>query len=375
MIFDPAQIQRGARLKRSPYFEATQRAGCRGYTVYNHMLLPIRYSGFEAEYKRLLADVTLWDVSVERNVEIAGRDGLRFAELLTPRDLSKCRVGEGRYVLLTDDAGGIVNDPVLLRLEENRFWLACADSDVLLWAKGVARGAGMDVTLRELEVAPLQVQGPKSRELVAELFGDWVSHLKYYEFKQTELKGIPLIVTRTGWTGELGYELYLLDPARGVELWNRVIKAGKRYNIAPTGPSDIRRIEAGILNYGIDMTLDNNPYELGLERLVNLDKATEFIGRDALRKIQREGVKKKLVGVEIGGKPMDMNMTRYPVKGGGFVTSCVYSPRLKKNIGYAMLPIERAAEKKLKIEAPGGVRSAAIVPLPFIDPKKAIAKS
>jgi glycine cleavage system aminomethyltransferase T len=376
MIFDPAQIQRGARLKRSPYFEATQRAGCRGYTVYNHMLLPIRYASFEAEYKRLLADVTLWDVSVERNVEIAGRDGLRFAELLTPRDLSRCRVGEGRYVLLTDDAGGIVNDPVLLRLEENRFWLACADSDVLLWAKGVARGAGMDVTLRELEVAPLQVQGPKSRELVADLFGDWASNLKYYEFRKTELKGIPVIVTRTGWTGELGYELYLLDPTRGVDLWNRVMKAGKRYKIAPTGPSDIRRIEAGILNYGIDMTLDNNPYELGLERLVNLDKAADFIGRDALGKIQREGVKKKLVGVEIGGKPMDMNMTRYPVKGGGFVTSCVYSPRLKKNIGYAMLSVENSAPgTRLKINAPGGVRNAVIVPLPFIDPKKAIAKS
>ncbi|HEX5767283.1 MAG TPA: hypothetical protein VFX94_03530, partial [Burkholderiales bacterium] len=303
MIFDPAQIQRGARLRRSPYFEATQRAGCRGYTVYNHMLLPIRYDSFEREYERLLADVTLWDVSVERNVEIAGRDGARFADLLTPRELSRCAVGEGRYVLLTDEAGGIVNDPVLLRLEENRFWLACADSDVLLWAKGVARGSGMQVELRELDVAPLQVQGPKSRQLVTELFGEAVSSLKYYEFRKAELRGIPVIVTRTGWTGELGYELYLLDPARGVELWDHVMAAGKAYNIAPTGPSDIRRIEAGILNYGIDMTLDNNPYAVGLERLVNLDKKADFIGREALRRIAQDGVKRKLVGVEIGGTP------------------------------------------------------------------------
>jgi glycine cleavage system aminomethyltransferase T len=292
MIFDPAQIQRGARLKRSPYFEATQRAGCRGYTVYNHMLLPIRYDSFEAEYQRLLADVTLWDVSVERNVEIAGRDGARFAELLTPRDLSKCAFCEGRYVLLTDEAGGIVNDPVLLRLEENRFWLACADSDVLLWAKGLARASGMQVELRELDVAPLQVQGPKSRQLVTEMFGDRVEKLGYYHFFEAKLDGIPVIVTRTGWTGELGYELYLLDPARGVEFWNRVMKAGKPYNITPSGPSDIRRIEAGILNYGIDMTLDTNPYEVGLERLVNLDKAAEFIGRDALRRLSKQGVKK-----------------------------------------------------------------------------------
>jgi aminomethyltransferase len=314
-------------------------------------------------------------VSVERNVEIAGRDGLKLAELLTPRDLSKCAAGEGRYVLLTDDAGGIVNDPVLLRLDENRFWLACADSDVLLWAKGVARGAGLQVEVRELDVAPLQIQGPRSRDLVRDLFGDSTLGLKYYQFIQTRLGSIPVIVTRTGWTGELGYELYLLEPSKGVELWNRVLKAGKRYNIAPTGPSDIRRIEAGILNYGIDMTLDNNPYELGLERLVNLDKAADFIGREALRRIQKEGVKKKLVGVEIGGKPMDMNMTRYPIKGGGLVTSCVYSPRLKKNIGYAILPVERSSEKKLRVEVPGGVRNATIVPMPFIDPKKAIAKS
>jgi glycine cleavage system aminomethyltransferase T len=375
MIFDPALIQRGARLKRSPYFAATQRAGCHGYTVYNHMLLPIRYDSFEAEYDRLLKGVTLWDVSVERNVEIAGRDGYKFAELLTPRDLSKCRVGEGRYVLLTDDAGGIVNDPVLLRLEENRFWLACADSDVLLWAKGVARGGGLQVELRELDVAPLQVQGPKSRDLIGELFGDWASGLKYYEFKKAELQGVPVIVTRTGWTGELGYELYLLDPARGVELWNRVMEAGQRYGIAPTGPSDIRRIEAGILNYGIDMTLDNNPYELGLERLVNLDKAAEFIGREALKKIAKNGVKKKLVGLEISGTKMDLNFTRYPIRGGGFVTSCVHSPRLKKNIGYAMLPMERISEKRLEVEAPDGVRAAVVVTMPFIDPKKEIAKS
>jgi aminomethyltransferase len=374
--FDPALIQRGARLKRSPYFEATQRAGCLGYTVYNHMLLPIRYDELEAEYRRLLAEVTLWDVSVERNVEIAGRDGLAFAELLTPRDLSKCRVGEGRYVLITEEAGGIVNDPVLLRLEENRFWLACADSDVLLWAKGVARSSGLQVELRELDVAPLQVQGPKSRDLVKDLFGDRVLGLGYYHFFKAELQKIPVIVTRTGWTGELGYELYLLDAARGVDLWNRVMEAGKRYNIAPTGPSDIRRIEAGILNYGIDMTLDNNPYELGLERLVNLDKPAEFIGREALRRIAKDGVKKKLVGVEISGTKMDLNMIRYPIRTGGYVTSCVHSPRLKKNIGYAMVAVEYSAlGTRLDVQAPDGARSAVVVPMPFIDPKKTIAKS
>jgi aminomethyltransferase len=279
-------------------------------------------------------------------------------------------------VLLTDEAGGIVNDPVLLRLEANRFWLACADSDVLLWAKGVARGSGLQVELRELDVAPLQVQGPRSRELVRDLFGERVLNLGYYHFFEARIEGTPVIVTRTGWTGELGYELYLLDPSRGVELWDRVMDAGRRYRIAATGPSDIRRIEAGILNYGIDMTLDTNPYELGLERLVNLDKAAEFIGRDALRRISKEGVRKKLVGVEIAGAKMDLNFTRYPVNPAGFVTSCVHSPRLAKNIGYALVPAEYSAPgTRLEVQAPDGGRAALVVPMPFIDPKKAIAKS
>lgn len=374
--FDPALVQRGARLRRSPYFEATQRAGCRGYTVYNHTLLPIAYDGFEAEYRKLLAGVTLWDVAVERNVEIAGPDAMRFAQLLTPRELASCPPGHGRYVVLTDEAGGIVNDPVLLRLEENRFWLACADSDVLLWAKGLSRGAGLQVELRELEVAPLQIQGPKSKAVVGALFGNAVPDLKYYQFARHELHGIPILLTRTGWTGELGYELYLLDPARGTELWERVMHAGRPFGIAPTGPSDIRRIEAGILNYGIDMALDTNPYEVGLERLVQLDKPAEFVGREALRRIAAGGVTRKLVGVEIGGERLELNMTRWPVRGGGHVSSAVYSPRLTKNIGYALVPVEQARDgAKLEVETPDGLRPALVVPMPFVDSRSRACES
>ena len=377
---DMSLVQRGARLKRSPYFEATRRHGCWGYTVYNHMFLPIGYDDLEREYWKLLNDVTVWDVSVERNVEISGRDGLRFMNLLTPRDLSKCPVGRGRYVVLTAEDGGIVNDPVLLRVDVNRFWLAAADSDVLLWAKGVALGSGMEVEVRELDVAPLQVQGPKSRDLVQDLFGERVSRLAYYEFFEAKLGSIPVIVTRTGWTGELGYELYLLDPARGLDLWDGIMEAGARYGIAPTGPSDIRRIEAGILNYGVDMTLATNPYEVGLERLVSLNKAEPFIGRDALKRISTQGVTRKLVGVEIEGDRLEFNMTRWPVRRGsdalGEITSAIYSPRLKKNIGYAMLPVAHtAAGSTLKIDTPDGERGATVVPMPFIDPAKTLAKS
>src|SRR3989449_8716713 len=286
MVYDMALIQRGARLRRSPFFDKTLEAGCRAYTVYNHTFLPSYYDDPVNEYWHLLKHVALWDVAVERNVEISGPDGFAFMQLLTPRDMSKCRVGQGKYVLITDEDGGILNDPVLLRLEENRFWIALADSDILLWAKAVARGSGLDVTISEPEASPLQVQGPKSKALMADLFGDKVTALPYYFFARTELDRIPVLVTRTGWTAEVGYELYLLDASRGEDLWNAVMKAGKPYNIRPTGPSDIRRIEAGILNYSAEIKLEENPYEGELGPLVDLDKAGDFIGRAALPRIK-----------------------------------------------------------------------------------------
>ena len=378
--FDMRLIQRGARLRRSPYFQATQRYGCRAYTVYNHMFLPSYYDDPVTEYWHLLEHVSVWDVSVERQVEITGPDAFRFTNQLTPRDLSRCRVGQGRYVLITAEDGGIINDPVLLRLEENHFWLAVADSDVLLWAKGVAMATEMRVHIGEPDVSPLQVQGPKSKTVMQVLFGDRVLDLHYYGFFEAKLDGIPVVVTRTGWTGEVGYEIYLRDGSRGVELWERIMAAGAPYEIRPTGPSDIRRIEAGLLNYGADMTLDNNPYEVGLDRLVELDKDAGFTGREALRRIKAEGVKRKLVGVEIQGDPLDLNESAWPVRSGaatiGTATSVVYSPRLKRNIGYAMVPVTHAAlETEMEVETTLGPAKAIVVTMPFIDPKKAIPRS
>ena len=378
--FDMATIQRGARLRRSPYFDATMRHGCAAYTVYNHMFLPTRYDELEREYWKLRNDVTLWDVSVERQVEIRGRDALAFTNLLTPRDLTKCKVGQGKYVIITDEQGGIINDPVLLRLGENHFWLAAADSDVLLWAKGVARNSGMDVEITEPDVSPLQIQGPKSKHVVQALFGDKVLDLAYYYFLETELDGIPVVVTRTGWSGEVGYEIYLRDGSRGEELWDRVIDAGQPFNIAPTGPSDIRRIEAGILNYGIDVTLDNNPFEVGLDWLVDLEQDADFIGREALEQIKARGVERKLVGVEIFGEPLDLNMTAWGVshagRSAGRVTSAVYSPRLEKNIGYAMVPTELSdLGTTFTVATPRGDAQGTVVTKPFVDPSKKVPKS
>ncbi|HEX2030736.1 MAG TPA: glycine cleavage T C-terminal barrel domain-containing protein [Actinomycetota bacterium] len=372
-------IQRGARLRRSPFFEATQRYGCKAYTVYNHTFLPSFYDDPEAEYRHLLEHVTLWDVSVERQTEITGPDAFRFASLLTPRDLSSCAVGQGKYVLITTPAGGIVNDPVLLRLGQNHFWLAAADSDLLLWARGVAAFAGMDVELNEPDVSPLQIQGPRSKEVVRDLFGEAALELRYYWFLETELDGIPIVVTRTGWTGEVGYEVYLRDGSRGDDLWERIMEAGRPYQIRPTGPSDIRRIEAGILNYGADMTLEDNPYEVGLDRLVDLDKEQEFLGREALRRVHDQGVSRRLVGVEIAGERIEFNMTKWPVRRGGEavgrVTSAIYSPRFERNIGYAMVPVKLAEQgTELAVDSPWGERAARVVPMPFVDPSKEIPK-
>ncbi len=379
--YDMTKIQRGARLRRTPYFAATQRCGARGYTVYNHTLFPINFDDLETEYRALLEDVTLWDVGVERNVEITGPDAFALTNMLTPRDLARCAVGQGKYIVVTAEDGGIVNDPVLMRLGENHFWLALADSDVLLWARGVALNSGMRVQMTEPDVWPLQVQGPKSKQVLEALFGDRVLQLPYYHFLEASLDGIPVIVTRTGWSGEVGYEVYLRDGSRGVELWERIMDAGRPHGIKPTGPSDIRRIEAGILNYGADMTLENNPYEVGLGWLVDEGKEADYIGKEALRRLKAEGLKRKLAGVEIEGDRIEFNMTKWAVHAGGepvgHVTSAIYSPRLGKNIGYAMLPIQHAAlgaQVTVMVEDTEP-RRATVVKKPFVDPKKEIPKS
>jgi glycine cleavage system aminomethyltransferase T len=381
MPFDMSLVQRGARLRRTPFFDATQRYGARGYTVYNHTLFPICFADLEEEYWHLINHVTLWDVAVERQVEITGPDAFEFTNRLTPRDLSRCAVGQGKYVVITADDGGVVNDPVLLRLGENHFWLALADSDVLLYARGAALHSGLRVTIAEPDVSPLQIQGPRAKEVVRTLFGDKVLALKYYWFLETALDGIPVVVTRTGWSGEVGYEVYLRDGSRGDELWERIMEAGKPHQIHPTGPSDIRRVEAGILNWGADMTLEDNVFEAGLDWLIDPKKSADYIGRVALERIRAAGVTRKLVGIEIAGDPVGFNTVKWPVTAGGRtigrVTSAIWSPRLKKNLGYAMLPVDRTAlGTVITVEIPGaGSRAATVVAKPFVDPKKEIPKA
>ena len=383
MAFDMSVVQRGARNRRTPYYEATQRYDPKGFTVYNHMYFPIRFDTFEAEFEALLNDVTLWDVSVERCLEISGPDGFAFAQLLTPRDLSKCAVGQAKYVLICDGDGGIINDPVLTRMDETTFWFALASSDALLFARGLRNAyPELDVTIREADVAPLQVQGPKSKPLMHKLLGDTVLDLKYYYWMHAEIAGVPVVVTRTGWTSEVGYEVYTTETSRGVEVYEAIMAAGQEFDIKPTGPSDIRRIEGAIFNWGADMTYENNPLEMGLERLVDWDLADDAsISLRALRRIQAEGVGRKIVGVEFDGEPFEaLNNTKWPVTADGTrigkVTSAIYSPRLKRNIGFAWVPVEYAGlGTSLGVETEWGARSGVVVEMPFVDPSKQIPVS
>jgi glycine cleavage system aminomethyltransferase T len=374
----------GPWYRKGPFFDAATRSGCNGHDIYNHMYLPASYGDGDPveEYWALLNGVTLWDVSVERIVEITGPDALRFTDMLTPRDLSSCAPGRGRYVVITAESGGIVNDPVLLRLAEDRFWLAAADSDLLLWAKGVAVYAKMDVEIREPDASALQIQGPKAKDVVHSLLGDLVLGLGYYHCAEMDLHGIPFVISRTGWTGEIGYELYLTDRSRGDELWDRILEAGRPYDIRPIAPSDARRVEAGIFNYGSDLTLETTPLEVtGLERMVDAGKDRDYVGRQALERQRTEGVRHKLVGVEIGGEPLVPEATEFwPViedaRRIGHATVAVYSPRLEKNIGYVWVPIERAElGTALRLETEfGDTRPARVARIPFVDPSKEVPR-
>jgi len=367
----------GPWYRRSPFFEATLRWGCKAYDIYNHMYLPAFYDELAAEYWALVNDVTLWDVGVERVVEISGPDGFTLANAMTCRDLTRCAVGQGKYAPIIAPDGGIVNDPVLLRRGENTFWLCLADADAHLYAMGLAHGMGLDAAISLPEVYPVQVQGPKARDLMRDLAGEAILGVKYYWSLDTEIGGIPVVVSRTGWTGEIGYEVFLADPSRGDDLWETIMRAGAAHRIRPIAPCEARRIEAGIFNYNSDFTLENNPFEVtGLERLVEPQQAN-YVGKAALERIREQGVNRKLVGIEAPGDPSYFEITeKRPVLAGGqpvgHVTDLVWSPRLQQNIGYAWVPIGLAEPgNDLEIEWRNGQRSPAkTAAIPFIDPAK-----
>lgn len=374
-----AQFSFGTQVRKSPYSDAALRWGAKGFSVYNHMYIPRDFGDPRQNFWYLVNDAILCDVSVERQVQIKGPDAAKFTQFLCCRDLSKCQVGQCKYVLITDQDGGIINDPILLKLAEDHFWLSIADSDVLLWARGVAVNSGMDVDISEPDVSPLQLQGPKSRDVLRAAFGDAPAELKYYRFMEFDWDGVPLIISRTGWSSELGYEIFLRDGTQGEKLWEHLMAVGGPLGLKPGHTSSIRRIEAGMLSYHADMTLANNPYEMGMGRLVDLDMEADFISKAALTLIKERGVSQQLVGLEIDGAPfVGSNDFFWPIlKEGvkvGTVTSAIYSPRLQKNIALAMISIDHTASGRvLQVDKLSETRACTVVPIPFYDPKKSLA--
>ena len=333
------------RLRSTPFHDRVLAAGVQAFSVYNHMLLPVMYESLEADYRHLLERVQLWDVAGERQVEIRGRDALALVELMTPRDIGRCAIGQCKYAPVVDEHGGIVNDPLILRLAEDHFWVSVADSDVLLWAKGIAAGRGFDVHVGEPDVSPLALQGPFADDVAEAVFGAWTRSLRFFRFRETEIDGIPVVVARSGWSKQGGFEIYLRDGSRGGALWDRIRDAGEPYGIRPGSPNLIERIESRLISYGTDVTLEHDPFEAGLEAYCDLDKPAEYLARAALAVRRGRQPVRRLERVVIAGGRVEPNSDYLPLdvagRSAGHVTSAAYSPRLERNVALAMIATER----------------------------------
>jgi aminomethyltransferase len=372
-MYNTSKLVFSPRVRKSPYFNSTIKYGATAFSVYNHMYMPVTYNGTTEDYKKLLEGVQLWDVGVERQVQIKGPDAETLSQLLTPRNIKKCSIGQAMYTPLTDFNGRLINDPVMLKIEKDCYWFSVSDGDLLLWAQGIAAGYKFDVDVVEPDVSPLQVQGPNSKKLMTKVFGDWVNDLGFYKFKAVDHEGIPMVVARMGYSKELCYEIFLQDHSKGNELWEILWQAGQDLNISPGSPNIILRLEGGILSYLADIDRTNNPYEVGLDWIVDLDQEDDFIGKDALREICLKGPEKKLIGAEIHGDPITIfNAEHWPVfidsKKVGSMNAMVYSPRLNKNICYTILDIEHAKSgQEIIITSPNGELKAITVDLPWLE--------
>jgi glycine cleavage system aminomethyltransferase T len=353
------------RLRKSPYFHLSQEAGCWCYTTYNHMYHPRAYlrpeeGGLLKEHEYLTQHVTMWNVAVERQIQVKGPGAAKLVDMVITRSVAKIKPGRARYVILCNRQGGIINDPVLLRLAEDEFWFSLSDTDVGLYLQGVNAFGGYDCEISEIDVAPVQIQGPKSVDLMTKLFGEAVRELPYYGLMESELKRCKVVVSQTGFSTEKGYEIFLFDATENAEtLWHAVLEAGEEFNLKVIAPGHIRRIEAGILSYGQDMDIETNPYQVGLDWQVDLDKEA-FVGKEALQRIVAEGVSHKLAGIRMGGEVIDWYPADFYLvydeageQAVGYITSAFYSPTQGCNIGYAMLPTPLTEiGTKLKVRLP-----------------------
>ena len=366
------QLSVGPRIRKSPFFDAAIRDGLQAASVYNHMYLPTSYGDPVGDYERLIHGVAMWDVGVERQVAIKGPDSLVLAKLLTGRNLDDLTIGQGKYAPLCDFRGRLINDPVLLQLADDEIWLSIADHDITLWAAGIAGAYSLNVDVIEADVSPLAVQGPKAQPVLVALFGNWISDLKYFAFQRTMLGSIPVIVARSGWSKQGGYEIYLMDSRFGTALWEQVKEAGAPFQIAPGAPNYIERVESGLISYGADTDETSNPFELGLDRFIDLEQASDFIGKDALLKIRDQGVNRRFKGILMDGPMLTAtNEHRWQItqqgRDVGYVSAAAFSPRLGSNIAVGMVSVEAMqTEARFEVHCEDCVRSGIAVDLPLI---------
>lgn len=360
-----------ARLRPSPYYESVVAAGMTSASVYNRMIMPTSYGDPEAEYWRIINGVSMWDVGIERQVQLVGPDALKLAQILTPRDLSTCAEGQGKYAPICNHDGVLLNDPIVLKFSDQMVWLSIADSDIWYWAKAIAAERGLSVVVSEPDVSPLAVQGPKAEEVVSSLIGDWVKDLKYFWFKEAMLDGIPLVVQRSGWSKQGGFELYLKDGTRGTDLWNLVAEAGKPFDIGPGAPATPERVESGLVSVGGDTDDTTNPFEVRLGKYVNLDVEDDVVGIQTLRKLHADGIKRHQLGVVLDGDTPDpMGFQWEPIEANGqrvgSMTICVFSPRLQKNIGYALVSSAIEPGTTVLVQRKSGPVAGVLQTLPFL---------
>ncbi len=373
-----SQMWFNTRIRSTPYSDRIEALGVQAFSVYNHMLLPLAYRSVVEDYWHLKQHVQLWDVAAQRQVEIVGPDAERLVQLMTPRDISKATVGRCLYTPLVDSAGGVVNDPVVLKLADDRFWVSIGDSDVSLWADGLAVGLGLDVEVFEPDVSPLAVQGPKAEDLVARVFGEAVRDITFFRFATLDFHGHPLRVARTGWSKQGGFEIYLDESRLGGELWDDLWVAGQDLQVGPGAPNLIERIEGGLLSYGGDMTRANNPYECGFDAFVQLDRATEFLGRAALERIAETGPSRRVRGLRIEADELPMCRERWPVvdvgvdRQVGEVTSVAMSPSFGCGVAIAMIDASHwDPGSEVSVMTPEGSRPGTVDELPFGGPSTA----
>ena len=372
-----ARIAFQPRIRKGAFFEAAWRHGCRNFSVYNRTYISGSFSDPESEYWQVVNDVALWPAMGERQVEISGPDASRFVQLLTPRNMDKCAIGQCKYALITSPSGGVFSDPIILRLEPNRYWLSTSDWDLEHWALGLSVNSGMNVSIRDANVSVIQVQGPKSPVLMANLLGETILDLKYYWWTSVPFANSELIVSRTGWSGEFGYEIYLQDASLGDELFEALMAAGKSSNVAPGSVNQTRRIESGILSAGVDVTSQETPFEVGLGRLVELDHDAPFVGREALARAKDQPLSKKLIGLKIDGKRLAPNEDPWRITNAadqqiGRLTSCTWSPRLEGNIALGVIKSDAAElDTRVRVETWDGSRDATISKTLFIPKRQA----